>query len=85
MIVFYICPRRPVALVSVVHGNIGNVFPMNLMGSIGNGHFCFALNSVTPVASLGERAGAIALSSIPLQQSSLHFSSASTTGEIAST
>ncbi len=70
MIVFYICPR-PVALVSAMHGTIGNIFPMNLMGPIGNGHFCFALNSKTPVASLVERTGEIAVSSIPLRQSSL--------------
>lgn len=70
MIVFYICPR-PVALVSVMHGTIGNIFPMNLMGSIGNGHFCFALNSATPVADLVARVGEIAVSSIPMEQSSL--------------
>jgi flavin reductase (DIM6/NTAB) family NADH-FMN oxidoreductase RutF len=72
MIVFYICPR-PVALVSVMHGTIGNIFPMNLMGPIGNRHFCFALNSSTPVAKLVERAGEIALSSIPLEHSPLAF------------
>jgi flavin reductase (DIM6/NTAB) family NADH-FMN oxidoreductase RutF len=72
MIVFYICPR-PVTLVSVVHGTTGNIFPMNLMGPIGNSYFCFALNSATPVANLVERAGEIALSNIPLEQSSLAF------------
>jgi flavin reductase (DIM6/NTAB) family NADH-FMN oxidoreductase RutF len=70
MIVFYICPR-PVALVSVVHGTIGNIFPMNLMGSIGNEHFCFALNSATPVTDLVERVGGIAVTSIPMEQRSL--------------
>jgi flavin reductase (DIM6/NTAB) family NADH-FMN oxidoreductase RutF len=70
MIVFYICPR-PVALVSVVHGAIDNIFPMNLMGAIGNEHFCFALNHATPVAALVERAGEIAVSSVPIEQSPL--------------
>jgi flavin reductase (DIM6/NTAB) family NADH-FMN oxidoreductase RutF len=70
MIVFYICPR-PVALVSVVRGAISNIFPMNLMGTIGNEHFCFALNHATPVAELVERAGEIALSSVPIEQSPL--------------
>jgi flavin reductase (DIM6/NTAB) family NADH-FMN oxidoreductase RutF len=72
MIVFYTCPR-PVAFVSVVHENIVNIFPVNLMGPIKNNHFCFALNSATPVANLVNRAGEIALSSIPLEQRSVAF------------
>jgi flavin reductase (DIM6/NTAB) family NADH-FMN oxidoreductase RutF len=68
--VFFICPR-PVVLVSVVDGNAGNVFPMNLMGSIGNGCFAFALNSSRPASSLVERSGRVALSSIPLEQASV--------------
>lgn len=68
--VFFICPR-PVVLVSVVDGDAGNMFPMNLMGSIGNGYFAFALNSSRPASALVERSGRVALSSIPVEQASL--------------
>ena len=40
---FYICPR-PVVLVSVVDGNAGNIFPMDLIGPIGGQHFTLALH-----------------------------------------
>jgi len=72
MIVFYICPR-PVVLVSVADGGVGNVFPMNLMGPIGNGYFAFALNSTKAVAPLVERTGRVALSSVPVEQASLAY------------
>lgn len=72
MYVFYICPR-PVVLVSVADGNIRNIFPMNLMGSIGNGYFCFALNSTRPATALVERAGLIALSSVPIEQTAVAY------------
>jgi flavin reductase (DIM6/NTAB) family NADH-FMN oxidoreductase RutF len=68
--VFFICPR-PVVLVSVADGDVGNMFPMNLMGSIGNGYFAFALNSSRPASSLVERSGRVALSSIPAEQASV--------------
>ena len=72
MIVFYICPR-PVALVSVADASAINVFPMNLMGPIGNGYFSFALNSATPVSRLVECSGSIALSGIPLEHAPLAY------------
>jgi flavin reductase (DIM6/NTAB) family NADH-FMN oxidoreductase RutF len=65
--VFFICPR-PVVLVSVAHGEKGNIFPMNLMGPLGNGYFAFALNSARQAAPLVERAGKLALSSLPIDQ-----------------
>jgi flavin reductase (DIM6/NTAB) family NADH-FMN oxidoreductase RutF len=71
MIVFYICPR-PVGLVSVAD-TTANIFPMNLMGPIGNAYFCFALNSTTPACHLVQRSGSIALSSIPLEQSAVAY------------
>ncbi len=71
MVVFYICPR-PVGLVSVAD-TTANMFPMNLMGPIGNDYFCFALNSSTPACHLVERSGSIALSSIPLEQSAVAY------------
>jgi flavin reductase (DIM6/NTAB) family NADH-FMN oxidoreductase RutF len=72
MVGFFACPR-PVALVSVVDGEVGNIFPMNLMGPVGNSHFSLALNSTRPVTSLLARAGEVALSSIPFQQASLAY------------
>jgi len=72
MIVFYVCPR-PVVLVSVADGGMGNVFPMNLMGPIGNGYFAFALNSTRAAAPLVERTGRVALSSVPVEQASLAY------------
>jgi flavin reductase (DIM6/NTAB) family NADH-FMN oxidoreductase RutF len=67
MMVYFICPR-PVALVSVLHEGLLNVFPMNLMGPLGHGYFAFALNSLRQAAPLVERAGRIALSIIPIEQ-----------------
>jgi flavin reductase (DIM6/NTAB) family NADH-FMN oxidoreductase RutF len=70
MFVFYICPR-PVVLGGVSDGTRSNVFPMNLMGPIGDGYFCFALNSARPVTALVERARSVALSSLPFAKSSV--------------
>jgi len=70
MAVLFICPR-PVALVTATFEDRGNMFPMNLMGSIGNGYFAFALNSTRPASHLVERAGRIALSTIPLEHAEL--------------
>ncbi len=70
MNVLFICPR-PVVLVSAMHGGSGNIFPMNLFGSIGDGHFAFALNSFRKAAPLVERAGRVALSNIPLENAGL--------------
>jgi flavin reductase (DIM6/NTAB) family NADH-FMN oxidoreductase RutF len=70
MALLFSCPR-PVVLVSVALGEVGNIFPMNLLGPIGNGYFAFALNSRRRAASLVERAGRVALSSIPFDQAGL--------------
>lgn len=70
MIVFFICPR-PVVLVSVLHNGEGNVFPMNLMGSIGNGKFAFALNSTRHAAPIVVSAQRAAISSVPLAEAVL--------------
>ncbi len=67
MIVFFICPR-PVVLVSVIHGEAGNLFPMNLMGPLGNGYFAFSLNSSRQAAPLVARAGKVALSNFSNEQ-----------------
>jgi hypothetical protein len=70
MFVFYICTRS-VVLGGLCDGTRSNVFPMNLMGPIGEGYFSFALNSARPVTALVERARSVALSSIPFSQSSV--------------
>ncbi len=73
MIAFYLCPR-PVALVSVQDANgVGNIFPMNLMGALEDGYFAFALTNGKPVTRHVERAGKIALSTIPADQASLAY------------
>ena len=61
----FICPR-PVVLVSAVWGDRSNMFPMNLLGSLSDGYFAFALDSTRLAAPLVAGAGAVALSSIPL-------------------
>lgn len=70
MSVFYICPR-PVVLVSVAEGQTGNMFPMNVMGRVGNGYFAFGLNGTRSAAPLVELVGRVVLSSIPFEQASV--------------
>jgi flavin reductase (DIM6/NTAB) family NADH-FMN oxidoreductase RutF len=64
---------HPLALVSLGNQVSGNIFPMNLMGDLGNGYFAFALKDSRLAAHLVEDSGRIALSSVPLQQSSIPF------------
>ena len=73
MIIFYLCPR-PVALVTAVEGERGNMFPMNLMGHVGDGYFAFALNSHRAAAPLVDRTRRVVLSSVPLQESAVAVS-----------
>lgn len=68
MIAAFICPR-PVMLVSAVSGNRSNLFPMNLLGSLGDGYFAFALDRTRLAAPLVADAGALALSGIPMEHS----------------
>jgi len=70
MTVLFICPR-PVVLVSLKLGDSGNIFPMNLMGSFGNGYFGLGLNSRRLASSQVERAGRIALSSVPVEEAAV--------------
>jgi flavin reductase (DIM6/NTAB) family NADH-FMN oxidoreductase RutF len=70
--VFYICPR-PVVLVSVVDGNLTNIFPMDLIGPVGTRHFSLALHSTSTAVPLLERSRRIALSSVPLEQTSVAY------------
>jgi flavin reductase (DIM6/NTAB) family NADH-FMN oxidoreductase RutF len=68
MIAAFICPR-PVVLVSAVSGNRSNIFPMNLLGNVGDGYFAFALDSTRLAAPMVADAGTVALSSIPMEHS----------------
>ena len=72
MCAFYICPR-PTGLVSVCDGSHSNIFPMNLMGATGRDYFCFALKTITPVVSLVQRAGRLALCSLPVEKAPLAY------------
>jgi flavin reductase (DIM6/NTAB) family NADH-FMN oxidoreductase RutF len=65
--VIYICPR-PVVLVSVLDEERGNIFPMNLLGTLGGNYFGFALNSSRAAAPLANRVRRLALSSVPYRQ-----------------
>jgi flavin reductase (DIM6/NTAB) family NADH-FMN oxidoreductase RutF len=70
--VMFICPR-PVVLVSLVDEVGGNIFPMNLMGELGNGYFAFALKDTRRAAHLVERTGRIAVSSLPISHAPLAY------------
>src|ERR1700678_1202880 len=69
---FYICPR-PVVLVSVVDGNAGNIFPMDLIGPVGGHHFTLALHGTSTAVSLMERSRRVALSGVPVEQISTAY------------
>ena len=71
-IVTFIRPH-PVSLVSAVDSFGGNIFTMNLMGDLGNGHFGFGLKESRTAAPIVERAGRIALSTVPLPQAQFVF------------
>jgi flavin reductase (DIM6/NTAB) family NADH-FMN oxidoreductase RutF len=64
-IVTFIRPH-PLGLGSLVSGDGGNIFPMNLMGELGNGYFSFALKDSRLAAHQVERAGRLALSNVPM-------------------
>lgn len=66
MIAAFICPR-PVVLVSAASGHRSNIFPMNLLGNVGDGYFAFALDNTRLAAPLVADAGIVALSSIPTE------------------
>ncbi len=72
LLVFYICPR-PVVLVSVVDGSLGNIFPMDLIGPVGARHFSLALHSTSAAVPLIESSRRIALSSVPVEQTSVAY------------
>lgn len=60
-------------LISIGETTSGNIFPMNLMGDLGEGFIGFALRNNRVVADLVQRDGRIAVSGIPLQRCSVPF------------
>lgn len=57
---------HPIALVSLSGPAGANIFPMNLMGDLGNGYFGFALTMKRLARKLVERHRRIALSNVPI-------------------
>lgn len=72
VMVMFIRPH-PVVLVSLESEAGGNIFPMNIMGDLGQNYFAFALKNSRLAARLVERAGRVALSGVPLSQTSLAY------------
>lgn len=70
--VFYICPR-PVVLVTAVDGCAVNIFPMDLIGPIGDRRFSLALHSTSGGIPLMEHSRKIAISSLPVEQARAIF------------
>jgi flavin reductase (DIM6/NTAB) family NADH-FMN oxidoreductase RutF len=64
---------HPLMLGSVNGESGGNIFPMNLLGDLGNDHFAFALKHSRRPAHLVERVGSIAVSNVPLSLCSVAF------------
>jgi flavin reductase (DIM6/NTAB) family NADH-FMN oxidoreductase RutF len=69
---FYICPR-PVVLVSVIDGKFGSIFPMDLIGPIGNHSFSLALHRTSAGVPLIEHSRRVALSSVPMEQAAVAY------------
>lgn len=64
---------HPISLVSIIGEASGNIFPMNLMGELGNGYFAFGLKDSRLAAHLVERTGRIALSNVPMPLCSIAY------------
>lgn len=64
---------HPVVLVSLLSADGGNIFPMNIMGDLGNGYLAFALKDSRRAAHLVEQVGRIALSNLPMPQAPLAY------------
>lgn len=71
-IVTFIRPH-PISLVSVADAYGGNIFTMNIMGDLGQDFFGFGLRESRTAAHIVERAGRLALSTVPLPQSRFVF------------
>lgn len=72
VMVMFIRPH-PVVLVSLENDAGGNIFPMNIMGGLQRDYFAFALKNSRLAARLVEHSGRLALSDVPLSQTSLAY------------
>jgi len=72
LFVLYVCPR-PVFLVSVADGDRCNIFPMDLVGSIGSHYFSLALHRTSTGIPLIEASGRLAIASVPAAQMNLAY------------
>jgi flavin reductase (DIM6/NTAB) family NADH-FMN oxidoreductase RutF len=72
VMVMFIRPH-PVVLLSLSGTSGGNIFPMNIMGDLGSGYFAFALKEEKLAAHLVEQAGRVALSNVPIAQTSVAY------------
>lgn len=70
--VFYVLPR-PVYLVSTVHGERSNIFPMDLVGPVGSGTFLLALRRTSPSIELMRESGRIVFSSVPASHKAVAY------------
>ena len=62
--VFYMMPR-PVFLISVVHEDASNIFPMDLVGPLGGDLFLLALRLTSPSVELIRKSGRIVAAGAP--------------------
>ena len=72
MEVFFICPRA-ICLASVDESSGKNMFPMNVMGQLGDAYVGFGLKDSRSPSRLVDGAKRLALSTIPMQQGNLGF------------
>ena len=72
MFVSFIRPH-PISLVSIEDEVGGNIFPMNLMGELGNNRFAFGLRDQRMASHLVERTCRIALSSVSLERADVVY------------
>jgi flavin reductase (DIM6/NTAB) family NADH-FMN oxidoreductase RutF len=72
MSVIFICPR-PISLVSVADGDRANMFPLNIMSDVDDGHFAFALTASKIPAQFLQSVGRFALSVTPIEQAPIAF------------
>jgi len=73
LLIFYICPR-PVFLVSVADGAHENLFPMDLVGELGDGLFSLALRTTSPSIDTLRNSRRAALADVPLRNRALAYS-----------
>lgn len=72
MAIMFICPR-PVSLVSVADETGANLFPLNVMGDVGEKYFAFCLKAGKLPAQFVEKTGRIVLNSVPMADAPIAY------------